>query len=852
MPVWMTRYRRWFETVAVLVCVLIAAYALRHLMAEVHMRDIRAGFHALGWGHLLLALGFTALSYGMLTFYDVLALRVIGKPLPYRTAALAALTSYALSHNLGFALLTGGTARYRFYTAAGLEPPDVAKVIATAGAGFWSGVFVLSGAALLIHGTPLDIGSFAMSASVQHWIGGGMLAGCAVVLALLWRFHRPITIAGWTIPVPTGTQAGAQILVAMLDLAAASAALLVLVPGMGVEQFPALFLGYALAMVVALISHVPGGIGVFEAVVLAAAPPGTDKATLLAALVMYRVIYYLIPLAIAAVLLAINERRNIRLPRSATGDITRFVVHNAAPGVFAALTFFGGLVLLVSGALPAAPHRLHMLRAILPLPFVEASHIAASLAGTGLLLLAPALYRRLDAGWWLTRALLIAGALFSLAKGIDYEEAIILLGLAAILHLARPAFYRRTALSDAFGSRQSMIIIAVSVALTVWIGLFAYRHVDYQNDLWWHFAWKGDASRFLRASFAVAVMLFCALAYHLFRYAHRSSDSTVMELRDEDELLAMANRTDAMLALTGDKRFLHSDDGTAFVMYQRHGSSWIVMGDPVGPRSHWPDLLWRLRDMADTAQGRLLLYQITLAAVPIAIELGLTLVKYGEDARVPLKEFSLDGPGAKDLRYARRRAEKAGAIFEIVIARDVPAILPQLQAVSDAWLQSKKQSEKFFSVGRFDAEYLSRFDCAVVRQGGDIIAFANVLATANGEALSVDLMRHREDLPQGTMDYLFAELMLWGKAQGFEWFDLGIAPLSGIEARRVAPVWSQVTTLLYRHGAALYSFEGLRQFKAKFAPVWEPRYIAASQGIDFARALVDLQALIRHGPKSLS
>jgi phosphatidylglycerol lysyltransferase len=132
----------------------------------------------------------------------------------------------------------------------------------------------------------------------------------------------------------------------------------------------------------------------------------------------------------------------------------------------------------------------------------------------------------------------------------------------------------------------------------------------------------------------------------------------------------------------------------------------------------------------------------------------------------------------KDLRHAERRAAREGATFEIVLATHVPSILDELRELSDAWLTAKRHTEKAFSVGRFDPAYIARFDCAVVRHAGRIVAFANIWATADREELSVDLMRHADETPYGTMDYLFVQLMKWGRDQGFRWFNLGLAPLS--------------------------------------------------------------------------
>lgn len=843
----LARLRAWIEphrqSLAVLGAVALAGLGLavvHRFLGEIHGREIGAALRAIPPARIVAALALTGLSYTLLTFYDVLALRLIGKKLPYRTAALASFTSYTLSHNLGLALLTGGSARYRVYTAAGLSRSDVARVIATAGLSFWFGVLLATAAALLLHAAPLDMGPLRLPA------GSGQAAGAAIALGLaglvaIGGAGKTLDLFGWQLPLPGGRQAALQMLVATADLAVACAALLVLLPGSHLSMLPTMFLAYALAMVVALLTHVPGGIGVFEAVVIAALP-GVPTGALAAALIAYRLIYYWLPLAAAASLLALHEGWRWRQPIERAMGGAQAVLSAVAPALLAALAFAGGFVLLVSGALPAIPERLQVLRAVLPLPFVEASQIAASLAGTGLLLLAPGLYRRLDGAFWLTRALLIAGIAFSLSKGFDYEEALVLGAIALLLQWTRPSFYRRTALTADLLTPSWLAVIALAVAGSAWIGFLSYRHVAYDDQLWWSFAWHGDASRFLRASVAAAVLLAGAGLYRLLAPA-RAVPADDELIAPPFEVVARAPRTDAFLALTGDKRFLHGPHGS-FLMYQVRGDSWIVMGDPVGPEPEWADLVWRLREKVDAAQGRLLFYQISPAAIPLAIDLGLGLVKYGEEARVDLADFALDTPARKPLRYAVRRAGREGASFAVIPAAQVPEAMAELAAVSDAWLRAKGHSEKGFSVGRFDPAYLARFDCAVVRHQGRIVAFANILATTGREELSVDLMRHLPDTPYGTMDFLFAELMCWGKAQGFRAFNLGLAPLSGIADRRLAPIWARASGFVYRHGDAIYGFEGLRLYKQKFAPAWEPRYIAGPSGAAFARALFDLQKLV--------
>jgi len=233
------------------------------------------------------------------------------------------------------------------------------------------------------------------------------------------------------------------------------------------------------------------------------------------------------------------------------------------------------------------------------------------------------------------------------------------------------------------------------------------------------------------------------------------------------------------------------------------------------------------------------------------VDLGLAALKVGEEARVPLDAFSLEGGARADLRQAHRRALRDGATFEVVPPEGVDALLPALKRISDAWLAAKSTGEKRFSMGAFSPQYLRQFPLAIVRSEGIPTAFANLWTTGTRAELSVDLMRFGPDAPRGAMDYLFIELMMWGRREGYRWFNLGIAPLSGLEAHPLAPAWHRVGNFIFRHGEHFYNFEGLRRYKSKFAPIWEPRYLAARGGIALPRVLVDVSVLIAGGMKEL-
>lgn len=846
---WGQRNRRSLSIGAALLVAALGLTALSRLLHSVRPHEIRHAFDALSAGQIGAALLLTAASYMMLTLYDRFALQVIDRRLPWRTYALASFTSYTLSHNLGLALLTGGSARYRVYRAAGLSGGEIGSVIALASLSFWNGVILLAGLAAIASTQNLPFFDWGLSLHWLHYAGMGVITLCLVPLLLRHFGLEAVDIGGWRTPLPKLERSAAMTAVAALDLAAASAALYVLLPAPDPAAYPAFFLGYALAIIAALISHVPGGLGVFEAVVIATVPG--DKAQLLAALLAYRVIYYLLPLLIAALLLGLHESKRWRGPAREMAQASQSLLRELAPPLLAALVFAGGLILLLSSATPAETGRMHDLRHILPLPFVEASHIAASLSGTLLLFLAPGLLRRLDGAFVATRALLLAAILFSLTKGFDYEEALILSAICAALQWSRPAFYRKTSLLDAPLSTGWIAAAMTALLASAFAGFFAYKHVAYTNSLWWQFSLNGDAPRFLRALFGVAVLVAGIALWRLLAPSSRAGDGDDVGVDRLGPALAVADHSDAFLAFTGDKHFLLADEGDAFLMYRVQGANWIVMGDPVGREERWADLLWKLRERADATQGRILLYQISAACLPPAIDLGLSIVKYGEEARVELTAFSLAGPQAKSLRHAERRASEEGATFAIIPAAAVEQHLPELKAVSDEWLAAKKQREKAFSLGSFDPAYMMHFPCAVVQVGGRIVAFANILATPNREEMSVDLMRHALDVPYGVMDFLFLRLIQHAQVEGYRWFTLGVAPLSGIDGRKLAPAWARSAAFLFRHGEMLYGFKGLRNYKAKFATHWEPRYIAGPRGMAFASGMTALHQIVSRPARAM-
>jgi phosphatidylglycerol lysyltransferase len=841
-PVWLRRFGGPALSVLML-C--LALWALYRLAGEVSYHQVGEYMHRLRRGRIGQAIVLTALGYAVMPLYDLFALNAIGRKLPRPRVALISFISYAFSNTLGMAMLVSGSIRYRFYIQAGLSTMEVAKVVLFCTISFWLGLFAITGVTLLFVPIPrgLPLGSahlllgIVLCAIPALWLAGGAI------------FRRPVKLWRWDVRLPPISIGIRQVAVGAIDWGLAAAVLYALMPDELVLHFGSFLAIFALAQIAGLISHVPGGLGVFEAVMLAgfgATGNQALSAPILGALAAYRGVYYLLPLCAAAVVVVVREARGLRQAALLTPWFNGLL-----PPFFSGLTLVSGAVLLFSGATAVLPGRLELLSDILPLSVMEASHFISSVIGMSLLILARGLQRRLDAAYWLTLTLLIAGAVAQLLKGIDYEEAGLLILLAVALAPAHRLFYRRASLFDMTFSFGWFLACATVLGCTVWLVFFSYQHVEYSRDLWWQFSfYHGNAPRALRALVgATGVALLFALTTLIRSARPRPTLPDESELARATPLIKHYSSAQAHLALMGDKSLLFDPDGKAFLMYGIEGRSWVAMGDPVGHDERArQELVWTFRERCERGGGWPVFYQVTPADLDLYLEVGMSLLKIGEEARVLLEHFNLDGKSKKTLRGTVNKLNREGLRLEVIAAQDVPALLPKLKSVSDAWLRDKRTREKGFSLGAFDERYLSRTPMAVVWQDDKPVAFANLfLCEDSKEEASVDLMRQLPDGPTGLMDYLFIELMLWAKAQGYRWFNLGMAPLSGLQSRRQAPLWNRFGALIFGRGERFYNFQGLHRYKDKFDPEWEPRYMAVPGGIALPVVLTNVASLISGG-----
>ena len=293
----------------------LSIWAIGQELRKYDIQEVWDSLRAIPYPYLVIALFLTLLNYGILTSNDVLALYYVNHPLPYRKTAFVAVIGYAISNSVGFALLSGGAIRYRFYSIWGLSPGKIASIVTFSNLGFWIGLFAVGGVLFVFD--PRSITDLVhLPFDSVHPLGAIFLA--LLLGYLLWSafWRRSLKIGTWVLPRLSFHLSLAQILFTALDWGIAAAIFYLLLPSRTPLSFLGLFEVYMLAQIAGLISHIPGGLGVFETVMLLLLSPNpVPSAALFGTIIAYRSIFYLLPLLIALLMLGFYELQRRLIPK---------------------------------------------------------------------------------------------------------------------------------------------------------------------------------------------------------------------------------------------------------------------------------------------------------------------------------------------------------------------------------------------------------------------------------------------------------------------------------------------------------------------------------------------------------
>jgi len=853
---WMHWVRRALPFLFLALVSVLAFHELRGL--DIHA--VHQALQAISLPQLLIVQFIALAGVFAMTAYDWRAASALDIRLPLSTLVRNAWIANSFNNMIGLSGLAGSGIRMLLLTGERIAAGRAAAYSGLIMASVPVGLAVLCWP-LLLSGVP-DAAKLPIPVWTVWLALGGFAAYLPAYFLVLSRGMFTRLLSG--LPPQSGGSLLGLISLSTLDwlLAAAAAWAATELSGAAIPWTQFLS-GFVMASALGILSLIPGGLGVFDTMlVVLLAPQEGSVEPLVSGVLLYRLCYYLVPwfigVYVGADKLVLSEHwQRLALARQwrdhrllALVRLPLNMLASLGVRVLAYLTFGGGVVLLVSAAFPTLADRLQVLILHVPLAAIEVSHLLSVATGVLLIALSRGIAEQVRSAYHVTVALLIGGAIFSLLKGIDYEEAIILSSVALLLRMQRRRFYRDS--YPLLGTRSLAWLAAlfVSVAGFAWLGDWVHGEIPLHWKHLSHFAPGLEAPRFARALLVAAAVAVGFIGWSFYRRPEAEpARPDAQELAEAEAVLYQYGGSRfSHLVFLGDKFLQWSPDRKAFVQYAPIRERLVALGDPCGDPAAFNAAIIAFREYADRHDLTPCFYEVSEAHIPRYHDAGFALFKLGETALVRLADFTTAGKRGEALRHSVNRARRGGVSIELY-DQPLPAELwPQLRAVSDAWLAEHHTAEKGFSLGNYNEAYLQRAPVAVAKVADRVLAFASLMPDYGSHAeLSIDLMRHHPDAPAGTMDYLFVELHEYARRQGYRYFNLGISPLGGVGKTRYARPSEKLARLAFEFGNRFYNYKGLRSFKEKFHPEWRSAYLAYPILTPLPMLLVDTAALIAGG-----
>lgn len=647
-----------------------AIYVVQNEFRHLQLKDIGEALRAIPRGALIFAFVWTILSYFILTFYDRLGTIYAGHKVSYGRVAFASFCAYALSHNLGFAAVSGAAVRYRLYAHWGLTPLQIGKTVAFCSLTFGLGGMVLGGGILLLEPTSVPFFGDHLPKLALHGVGIAMLV-TVVGYVTLSQVFGPFRLFGHSIELPGLRMALVQVLLATVDVAVTATifyALLQPVPNLSWVVFLGIYLASYSA---GLAANLPGGIGVFDTAMLFGLEPYYSAPHIVGAIVVFRLYYYVIPLFLAGTLFAGNEiflrgggmlRHVGKLP--AIQAMGRWSEPDFAVTAATGAVGLCGVLMLCLGVL-APTTDVSWIDPDYGDIASQAGQFVPSLIGAGLVLLAVGLSHRVNLAWTLTIILLIVGAAFAATQ----ESRMWVVGVLSLTTLLlapfRACFYRHARLLS--GSLDPSIGLSLAVLVVCLLALAVTRSHTHllQNNAFWAVILSNQIANSVRLTVAIAMLLGLSAMWLLLR------PGRVRYLAWDDSAEAL------LRGFGGDIQAYHGADGVVLgeaessaIVFRRCGRVLVGLGDPVGEESDRVSAVWRLRDLARQDGLDAAVWRAGADLLKVYGDLGLTALPLGDDG-LPMAEFAGDTPPVR--HYLVCQAE-----------RDLHLLLPLLPALSRA------------------------------------------------------------------------------------------------------------------------------------------------------------------------
>ncbi|MBS4210138.1 bifunctional lysylphosphatidylglycerol flippase/synthetase MprF [Bacillus sp. FJAT-50079] len=789
---------------------------------------------------LIFLIGFCAISPMFL--YDVILVKILGINIPLKMLLKQSFIVNTFSNIMGFGGIIGLALRSYFFTKHKAEKQGLLGNITSIT------LFSLTGLSLLAWIVLVGYRDFSLLSNTK-WIILAVIAVCCYLPLLLlfqWFRHKRGNAASLN-----GQTIAKLVMASLLEWIAIFFVIWYLVAALNISiSVRELIPIFLIACSAGVVSMIPGGIGSFDLVFIwGMESVGIQDEKVLALLIFYRLSYFFFPFLLSSILF-IKEYWD-KWNRS-WNNLPNIIFQNVSHSLLTLLVFLSGLILLLSAAVPGILNRLKIAEEFLSQPVMNVSHQLTVAAGFLLLGLCRGIEYKVKRAYHLTIFVLSLAAIFSVLKGIDYEETIFLFIVALLLVMSKKRFYREGYVLTWGKAIFDFAIIFVITAMYVVIGyvnlptakfnlpvkLQPYIITDYR-DLFY--------SAIIGIVIAGIILI---LGYVIRQPKQMEMEASVdQEGKIKQHLLTYTGTEMSHLIFLHDKFVFWNEKNTVLFSYQTYADKIIILGDPVGKEADFSSAIANFLETADLYGYQLVFYEISDQTIPYLHEYGFDFFKLGEAAFIQLNNFSLSGKKAKNFRTIVNKFEREGYKAEILSPPYNLALIQELKVVSDQWLGER--NEKGFSLGYFDEHYLNQANIIVLKGPNQTLGFASIMPMYNNKKMiSVDLMRFTPNAPNGTMDLIFLSLFHWAQDSGYQIFNLGMAPLSNVGLSKFSFLSEKIAAQMFLHGQFFYHFKGLRKFKDKYADFWKPKYLAYRKKSSLSFTMAQITLLISKKTKS--
>lgn len=592
------------------------------------------------------------------------------------------------------------------------------------------------------------------------------------------------------------------------------------------------------ATVIGIVSMIPGGLGSFDVMmILGFSSLGLPRETVVLWLLLYRIAYYFLPFLLGALLF--SKHLFTKLDEKYNGIPLQLVIeifHKLIVG----LLYFSGMIMILVATIPEAFTTNKWLEHLNPFRLHIIAQFPSILLGFSLLIMGRGIAARVKRAYWPTIILLVVTIFYAFLTDFSLLTVFYFVLLLLLVIVAKRELYREQLVYSWETMTVDGIIYGILTILYLIIGF--YNLPSFSNHFGHHYHHPLKPGSFLLfpsekawLSGFIAIMIVIAFLSLFTRYLRGFKKKVGEPLNKEVAnhiLTTYGGNIDSELIFLRDKEmyiYYEETEPTVFLQFRTINNKCVVMGNPSGKKEDFTAALKAFIFDCDALGYLPVFYEVSEKTVLTMHEFGYDFIKMGEEALVDLHSFSLAGKKQRGARALMNRLTKEGYTFEVVQPPFTNQVITELRAISDSWLEGRK--EKGFSLGFFDEPYLQRNPIALVKnQAGEIVSFANIIPTYTKESATIDLMRHhKEKAPSGSMDFLFIHLFDYLKEDGIHYFNLGMAPLSNVGKYRSSFIQERIAAFVYEFGSELYSFQGLREYKSKYASLWNPRYTLYSR-----------------------